>query len=138
MDHCVPGDLEGCVQSSSLMNRGEAIAVAAHVRRLLESGVPANQIAVQSPYSAQVELMRTVIADVPGKWPCRRGPIPYSLVCVPVCCYLSDPVSCASAWISSQPVSQPRDDSLTDSLKMRVPSITPPTCLILVRICVSP
>jgi len=57
---------EALVKAVSLLNRGEANAVAAHVRRLLAGGVSARNIAVQSPYSAQVELLRMVLADLPG------------------------------------------------------------------------
>ena len=43
---------------SSLVNEGEAYAVTMHVAGLLCAGVAPSQIAVQSPYAAQVRLMQ--------------------------------------------------------------------------------
>ena len=43
---------------SSLVNEGEAYAVTMHVAGLLRAGVTPEQIAVQSPYAAQVRLMQ--------------------------------------------------------------------------------
>ena len=43
---------------SSLVNEGEAYAVTMHVAGLLRAGVAPAQIAVQSPYAAQVRLMQ--------------------------------------------------------------------------------
>jgi len=47
---------------SSLVNEGEAYAVAMHVAGLLTSGVQPSDIAVQSPYAAQVRLIRAKLA----------------------------------------------------------------------------
>jgi superfamily I DNA and/or RNA helicase len=64
-------DDAGCTLNSgarvtSLLNPGEALVVAAHVARLLKAGVKPESIAVQSPYSAQVDLIREVMRNVPG------------------------------------------------------------------------
>ena len=53
--------------SSSLVNEGEAYAVMMHVAGLLGAGVPPSDIAVQSPYAAQVRLIRTKLADVAAR-----------------------------------------------------------------------
>ena len=45
----------------SYMNEGEATTVAAHVLMLLKAGVRAKDIAVISPYAAQVRLLRSVL-----------------------------------------------------------------------------
>jgi hypothetical protein len=47
---------------SSLVNEGEAYAVAVHVVGLLGAGVAPGDIAVQSPYAAQVRLIRAKLA----------------------------------------------------------------------------
>jgi superfamily I DNA and/or RNA helicase len=56
------GDVAGVATSaasfSSLVNEGEAYAVTMHVAGLLRAGVAPEQIAVQSPYAAQVRLMQ--------------------------------------------------------------------------------
>lgn len=46
----------------SLVNEGEAYAVAVHVVGLLRAGVKPGAIAVQSPYAAQVRLIRAKLA----------------------------------------------------------------------------
>ena len=51
------------VSSSSLVNEGEAYAVTMHVVGLLNSGVMAKDIAVQSPYAAQVRLIQERLID---------------------------------------------------------------------------
>ena len=48
----------GGASLSSLVNEGEAYAVTMHVAGLLRAGVAPAQIAVQSPYAAQVRLMQ--------------------------------------------------------------------------------
>ena len=56
--------LPGCAELSaatSLVNEGEADAVVRHVAALLAAGVPASGIAVLSPYSAQVALLRNAL-----------------------------------------------------------------------------
>ncbi len=53
--------------SSSLVNEGEAYAVMMHVAGLLGAGLAPSDIAVQSPYSAQVRLIRTKLADVAAR-----------------------------------------------------------------------
>ena len=53
--------------SSSLVNEGEAYAVMMHVAGLLGAGVAPSDIAVQSPYAAQVRLIRTKLADVAAR-----------------------------------------------------------------------
>ena len=58
------GDESSCSSSStSLVNEGEAYAVTVHVMSLLKSGVKPRDIAVQSPYAAQVRLIRSKLAD---------------------------------------------------------------------------
>ncbi|KAJ3068917.1 hypothetical protein HDU98_007996 [Podochytrium sp. JEL0797] len=49
----------------SLQNRGEADLVVQHVASLLESGVLVSQIAVITPYSAQVVLLKSLFAQQP-------------------------------------------------------------------------
>jgi AAA domain/R3H domain len=44
--------------AGSRFNEGEAQLVAQHVRKLLAMGVPADQIAVITPYNGQVEILR--------------------------------------------------------------------------------
>ncbi|KAJ2309540.1 hypothetical protein H4R23_003297 [Coemansia sp. Cherry 401B] len=46
----------------SRLNRGEAALAAAHVARLLAAGLPPRDIAVVSPYAAQVRLLRSLLA----------------------------------------------------------------------------
>ena len=53
--------------SSSLVNEGEAYAVMMHVAGLLGAGLAPSDIAVQSPYAAQVRLIRTKLADVAAR-----------------------------------------------------------------------
>lgn len=50
----------------SKQNEGECSAVLAHVSALLLAGVRPEGIAVQAPYGAQVELLRSRLASVPG------------------------------------------------------------------------
>lgn len=50
----------------SKQNEGECSAVLAHVAALLLAGVRPEGIAVQTPYGAQVELLRSRLASVPG------------------------------------------------------------------------
>ena len=54
----VAGDATSAASFSSLVNEGEAYAVTMHVAGLLRAGVTPEQIAVQSPYAAQVRLMQ--------------------------------------------------------------------------------
>ena len=54
----VAGDATLAASFSSLVNEGEAYAVTMHVAGLLRAGVTPEQIAVQSPYAAQVRLMQ--------------------------------------------------------------------------------
>lgn len=53
--------------SSSLVNEGEAYAVMMHVAGLLGAGVAPADIAVQSPYAAQVRLIRSKLAEVAAR-----------------------------------------------------------------------
>jgi ATP-dependent RNA/DNA helicase IGHMBP2 len=46
--------------AGSRFNPGEAHIVQQHVRRLLDMGVPASQIAVITPYNGQVELLKSM------------------------------------------------------------------------------
>ena len=55
-----PGNL------SSLVNEGEAYLVTMHVAGLLRSGLNPTQIAVQSPYAAQVRLLQVRVARFPN------------------------------------------------------------------------
>ncbi|KAK3270381.1 hypothetical protein CYMTET_21218, partial [Cymbomonas tetramitiformis] len=57
---------DGGALNFSMMNLGEARMVAVHVARLIQAGLPASLIAVQSPYKAQVELIREILAVTPG------------------------------------------------------------------------
>ena len=50
----------------SRLNPQEAELVGSHVRTLLESGVTADDIAVITPYAAQVRLLRSRLAQTPG------------------------------------------------------------------------
>ncbi|MGZ6143188.1 MAG: AAA domain-containing protein [Myxococcales bacterium] len=50
--------------SESKLNAGEAELAAAEVRKLLAAGVEAQDIAVISPYDAQVQKIRQLLADV--------------------------------------------------------------------------
>ena len=52
------GDATSAASFSSLVNEGEAYAVTMHVAGRLRAGVTPEQIAVQSPYAAQVRLMQ--------------------------------------------------------------------------------
>ncbi len=52
--------------TSSRSNRGETDIVTAHVQRLIEAGVPAHNIAVITPYNAQVAQLRNALRP---KWP---------------------------------------------------------------------
>ena len=54
----VAGVATSAASFSSLVNEGEAYAVTMHVAGLLRAGVAPEQIAVQSPYAAQVRLMQ--------------------------------------------------------------------------------
>ena len=56
------GGCEARSAGGAIINRAEAHAVVAHVRALLNAGVAASSIAVASPYSAQVDLLRTELA----------------------------------------------------------------------------
>ena len=47
--------------SKSYFNEGEAALIAARVRELLDAGLPATELAVIAPYSAQVSLLRDQI-----------------------------------------------------------------------------
>jgi hypothetical protein len=47
--------------AGSRFNEGEAQLVAQHVRKLLAMGVPADQIAVITPYNGQVEILRLAL-----------------------------------------------------------------------------
>lgn len=53
-------------EDGSKRNEGEARVVAAHVRSLLEAGVAPQQIAVITPYSAQVRLLRDRLSGIEG------------------------------------------------------------------------
>jgi superfamily I DNA and/or RNA helicase len=53
--------------SSSLVNESEAYAVMMHVAGLLGAGVAPADIAVQSPYAAQVRLIRSKLAEVAAR-----------------------------------------------------------------------
>jgi superfamily I DNA and/or RNA helicase len=44
--------------STSYLNEGEATLIASRVRELLDAGLPASELAVIAPYSAQVALLR--------------------------------------------------------------------------------
>ena len=58
------GDEEDAsISLSSLVNEGEAYAVTMHVVGLLNSGIVPRDIAVQSPYAAQVRLIQRRLAD---------------------------------------------------------------------------
>ncbi|CAM6100030.1 unnamed protein product [Calypogeia fissa] len=52
--------------TGSFYNEGEADIVVEHVRVLLAAGVAAESIAVQSPYVAQVQLLRDRVDEIPG------------------------------------------------------------------------
>ncbi len=61
----------GCDESEgdddgSRHNQGEAAVVSKHVQQLLEAGVRADQIAVVTPYSAQVRLLRDRLGGIEG------------------------------------------------------------------------
>eukprot|EP00850_Spirogloea_muscicola_P013643 SM000093S24454 [mRNA] locus=s93:511904:517186:- [translate_table: standard] len=66
------GLLPGCEEASdpsgtgSLYNDGEAEAVLQHIDSLLSAGVPPTSITVQSPYLAQVQLIRDQLEGRPG------------------------------------------------------------------------
>eukprot|EP00850_Spirogloea_muscicola_P011765 SM000074S21675 [mRNA] locus=s74:339511:345042:+ [translate_table: standard] len=66
------GLLPGCEEATdpsgtgSLYNDGEAEAVLQHIDSLLSAGVPPTSIAVQSPYLAQVQLIRDQLEGRPG------------------------------------------------------------------------
>ncbi|KAJ3217392.1 hypothetical protein HDU67_007975 [Dinochytrium kinnereticum] len=49
--------------AESLLNRGEADLAARHVKRLIEAGVTPSSIAIISPYSAQVRLLRSLLRE---------------------------------------------------------------------------
>lgn len=51
---------------ASLYNEAEADLVKLHVIRLLQAGVAGNKMVVQSPYNAQVELLRETLECTPG------------------------------------------------------------------------
>ncbi len=51
--------------SASLRNEGEAALVVAHARRLLAAGLDAHELALISPYRAQAEWLRELMAEVP-------------------------------------------------------------------------
>ncbi len=50
-------------ESQSTFNTAQAERTAAEVRRLLERGLPATEIAAITPYGAQVRLLRRLLAD---------------------------------------------------------------------------
>ncbi|KAI5080557.1 hypothetical protein GOP47_0003740 [Adiantum capillus-veneris] len=52
--------------TGSYFNEGEADAVMNHVRSLIDAGVPPSSIVVQSPYIAQVQLLRDRVEDLPN------------------------------------------------------------------------
>ncbi|KAL3694099.1 hypothetical protein R1sor_007750 [Riccia sorocarpa] len=52
--------------TGSFYNEGEADIVMEHIRALLSAGVAAENIAVQSPYLAQVQLLRDRAEGIPG------------------------------------------------------------------------
>ncbi|KAL7574227.1 hypothetical protein ACA910_012483 [Epithemia clementina (nom. ined.)] len=57
---------EGVTAAGSRFNEMEAEIVGQHVRRLVAFGVPAEQIAVITPYNGQVELLRSsLLVDLP-------------------------------------------------------------------------
>ncbi|KAL2633676.1 hypothetical protein R1flu_005155 [Riccia fluitans] len=64
--------IAGCEESmdpagtGSFYNEGEADIVMEHIRALLSAGVVAENIAVQSPYQAQVQLLRDRAEGIPG------------------------------------------------------------------------
>lgn len=63
----VPG-CEECLDpagTGSFYNEGEADIVMNHVRSLISAGVPPSSIVVQSPYIAQVQLLRDRMEDLP-------------------------------------------------------------------------
>eukprot|EP00850_Spirogloea_muscicola_P021566 SM000254S08792 [mRNA] locus=s254:115750:121317:+ [translate_table: standard] len=66
------GMLPGCEEATdpsgtgSLYNDGEAETVLQHIDSLLSAGVPPTSIAVQSPYLAQVQLIRDQLEGRPG------------------------------------------------------------------------
>lgn len=53
-------------EEGSKANSGEAALVFLHVQRLVESGLPARDIAIVTPYNLQVELLRQMLS---GKYP---------------------------------------------------------------------
>ncbi|CAN6162566.1 unnamed protein product [Urochloa humidicola] len=55
-------DLAG---TGSFYNSGEADIVAQHVLRLVRCGLPPTSIAVQSPYIAQVQMLRNRLEEYP-------------------------------------------------------------------------
>ena len=59
----VGGEDDASISLSSLVNEGEAYAVTMHVVGLLNSGMLPRDIAVQSPYAAQVRLIQRRLAD---------------------------------------------------------------------------
>ena len=58
----IPQDCHERRIGGSYMNEGEAMTAAAHVLVLLNAGVKPSDIAVISPYAAQVRLLRNVLA----------------------------------------------------------------------------
>eukprot|EP00250_Pteridium_aquilinum_P011366 c20015_g1_i1 orf=369-3419(-) len=63
----IPG-CEECLDpagTGSFFNEGEADIVMNHVRSLISAGVPPSSIVVQSPYIAQVQLLRDRVEDLP-------------------------------------------------------------------------
>ncbi|PVZ96452.1 hypothetical protein BB558_007672 [Smittium angustum] len=60
-DFSIGKDKQGLMGASSKYNRGEANLVAKHVKLLSEAGVPQSDIAVISPYNAQVRAVKTVL-----------------------------------------------------------------------------
>ena len=52
--------------AASLYNEAEVDLVKMHALRLLKAGLPGSRIAVQSPYNAQVELLRETLECIPG------------------------------------------------------------------------
>ena len=66
----IPAECNERRVGGSYINEGEATTAAAHVLMMLKAGVRASDIAVISPYAAQVRLLRSVLAvaleDVEG------------------------------------------------------------------------
>jgi superfamily I DNA and/or RNA helicase len=57
---------EGTIEDDlcSKFNEGEAEMVVRHLNSLLESGVPPNEIAIITPYNAQVNLIKSMVDEM--------------------------------------------------------------------------